>query len=390
MTDLESDRVERKEGLSDGDRLRQAICAYSNDLPGHGKPGVLFIGVNDQGHPTGASITDELLLFLGGIRAEGKILPLPIMTVEKRKLLGTDVAIAIVEPAYSPPVRFDGRVWVRVGPRRAIATADEERHLTEKRLSRNLPFDEQPIRGAVIGDLSTDYFRSNYLPQTVAEDVIAENGRSVDAQMASLRFVAPDLSTPTVAGLLVLGKDPQRWIPGAYIQFVRFDGNDLAAPIRNQKRFEKRLEHALEGLAYFLSFAIESKRLSEPGSMQHQDIFDYPIQALREVIYNAVMHRNYETSNAPVNIRWFNDRIEVSNPGGLYGRVTPQNFDRVNDYRNPTVAEAMHAFRYVERFGVGISRVKALLKTNENPAPEFCFETALTTVTIRRSSRFES
>ncbi len=133
LGDLESDRVERKESVSDNNKIRQAICAFANDLPDHQQPGVVFIGVRDNGTCANLPITDQLLLRLANMRSDGNIQPFPIMTVQKKLLDSCEVAVLEVQPAYNPPVRFNGRVWIRVGPRRATATADEERRLTEKR-----------------------------------------------------------------------------------------------------------------------------------------------------------------------------------------------------------------------------------------------------------------
>ena len=119
LSEGESDRVEFKESLGGGTReaLREAICAFANDLPRHGKPGVIFVGVRDSGEVTGLSVTDKLLQNLSGIKTEGNVVPLPSMTVEKRTLHGKDVAVISVQPSDSPPVRFRGSVRVRVGPR---------------------------------------------------------------------------------------------------------------------------------------------------------------------------------------------------------------------------------------------------------------------------------
>lgn len=81
LDDLESDRVERKVAPTDGDRLREAVCALANDLPGHGVPGVLFIGVDDRGTPTGLAITDQMLQTLASIRDDGNVLPFPSLDV---------------------------------------------------------------------------------------------------------------------------------------------------------------------------------------------------------------------------------------------------------------------------------------------------------------------
>ncbi|MGF1663072.1 MAG: ATP-binding protein [Kineosporiaceae bacterium] len=94
----------------------------------------------------------------------------------------------------------------------------------------------------------------------------------------------------------------------------------------------------------------------------------------------------YEATNAPVRILWFDDRVEVSNPGGPFGTVTSQNFDRVNDYRNPSIAAALKTLGYVNRFGRGIERMRAQLRANGNPDPEFDVDPSTWRVTFRRAS----
>lgn len=96
----------------------------------------------------------------------------------------------------------------------------------------------------------------------------------------------------------------------------------------------------------------------------------YPVPAIRELLMNAVMHRDYE-SNAPVRFYWFSDRIEIQNAGGLYGAVTPATFPDQNDYRNPKIAEAMKTLGYVNTFGRGIARAQRLLRENGNPPARF-------------------
>src|SRR6266481_4521128 len=138
LDDLESDHVERKSSIANKDKICEAICAFANNLPNHQHSGVLFIGVNDNGTCAHFPISDQLLLTLSELRSNGNILPFPRMDVQKRVLKGCEVAVIIVEPSDDPPVRFNGRIWIRVGPRRAIATQQEERHLVEKRRFKNL------------------------------------------------------------------------------------------------------------------------------------------------------------------------------------------------------------------------------------------------------------
>jgi ATP-dependent DNA helicase RecG len=163
VDELESDRVERKASLADSDRVCQAICAFANDMPNHPLPGVVFVGVNDDGTCAGLEISDQLLQNLAHLRSDGNTLPIPSMTVQKRTLKGCEMAV-VVQPSFAPPVRYKGRVWIRVGPRRAIASADEERRLIEKQRAGNLPFDITAVLPASLDDLDLDLFSRHYLP----------------------------------------------------------------------------------------------------------------------------------------------------------------------------------------------------------------------------------
>lgn len=101
LNETESDLAERKETWQGDapDKGRQAVCAFANDLPDHGRPGVLFVGAKDDGSPSRLSITDELLRTLADIKTDGQILPPPTLLVEKRILEGTEMAVVTVQPA---------------------------------------------------------------------------------------------------------------------------------------------------------------------------------------------------------------------------------------------------------------------------------------------------
>jgi len=116
LNDLESDLVERKASMSDRDRIRQAICAYANDLPHHRKPGFIFVGANDDGSCAKLSITDDLLLELSYMKDDGKIQPFPSIFVEKTVFDDCEMAVVKVEPSIAPPVRLNGVTWIRAGP----------------------------------------------------------------------------------------------------------------------------------------------------------------------------------------------------------------------------------------------------------------------------------
>jgi ATP-dependent DNA helicase RecG len=106
------------------------------------------------------------------------------------------------------------------------------------------------------------------------------------------------------------------------------------------------------------------------STLQEKMVYNYPRWAIRELMMNAIMHRDYQ-SNAPIRLYQYEDRIEIMNPGGLYGNARPENFPTVNDYRNPVIAEAMKVMDYVNMFSRGVGRVQEVLRENGNAEAVF-------------------
>lgn len=388
LSDVESDLVERKESWKGDapDKGRQAVCAFANDLPNHGRAGVLFVGAKDDGTPSDLRITDELLLTLSDIRTDGNILPPPSIQVEKCVLRGAEMAVVTVQPSDAPPVRYKGRIWVRCGPRRATATPQEERILNERRRFRDIPFDIQPVSSCKLSDLSRVLFEQEYLPYAFAPDVIDADVRTYEEQLAACRMIASSQEpVPTILGLLVLGLSTRDWIPGAYIQFLRIDGLSLSDRIIDEATIDGDLGQVLRRIDEKVD-AHNRNQVDIHSADRETRVSPYPKVALQQLIRNAVMHRTYEITNAPVQVIWFNDRIEISNPGGPFGRVTRENFGKpgITDYRNPNLADAMKVMGYVQRFGIGIQTARTELKKNGNPDLEFQVEPMTVLVTVRR------
>jgi len=202
LAELESDRVERKQSLR-GDAtttVREAVCAFANDMPGHGAPGVVFIGARDDGSPlAGFEVTDQLLRQLADIKTDGNIAPPPTLLVEKRHLAGADFAVVTVWPCDTPPARYKGRIHVRWGPRRGLASAQDERILNERRRHRDRPYDIQPLGDATLDEMDRLRFEQEYLPSLVARDVLAANDRSIEQKLAVTKMVVSDAEPVTFA-----------------------------------------------------------------------------------------------------------------------------------------------------------------------------------------------
>ena len=119
-------------------------------------------------------------------------------------------------------------------------------------------------------------------------------------------------------------------------------------------------------------------------TMRERMVSTYPFIALHELLVNAVLHRSYD-SNSPVRFYWFSDRIEIQNPGGLYGEANQENFPNQSSYRNPIVAEALRVLGFANRFGSGVKRAQSALKKNGNPPAEFKFDQHYVLATVRLS-----
>ena len=372
LSDIESDRIERTTSTTNTDKLGKAICAFANDLPNHNLPGYLIIGVDDK---TGqvidtVKISDQLLQNLAAIKTDGNLQPQVSLTVEKVPLPEGDVAVVTVQPCQFTPVRYEGRIWVRNGHRKCIASEADEKLLLEKRTSRMLTFDALPCFDATIDDIDISAFRQIYLPKAFPDEVLRTDSRTVEQQMQALGYFNVKYNCPTFAGVIMFGKRPEQFLPGSYVQYVRFSGTDRAGEIKSEYKFAGNLVKILSQLDTFVDATITNRRPVPVSALREEMVVDYPHWATRELLMNAICHRDYE-GNGPVQFYQYDDRIEIMNPGGLYGKATPENFPYVNDYRNGVVAEGMKVLGFVNRYSRGVQAVQDELRTNGNGEADF-------------------
>ena len=135
-----------------------------------------------------------------------------------------DVLVIEVSPSNYPPVRYKGRVWIRVGATKAVANETEERRLIEKRSSSARPFDALPCYQSNINDdLALPIIQLNYLPTAINAQILAANHRDLKQQLASLRLYDLKNDTPTNAAILLFGLNVPYYFAGAYIAYIRID-----------------------------------------------------------------------------------------------------------------------------------------------------------------------
>ena len=370
----EGDLVEWKESAK-GDAVPKAICAFANDLHDRRKPGVVFVGADDKkGKPTGLAIDEELLNNLAGVRSEGNILPPPSLRVTPLATEGGRVACVQVMPSVSPPVQFKGRIYVRDGASTRVAVAADEHVLAEKRRLRDAPFELRPFPAASMEkDLDLQYFEKKYLPALVPPEVLAENDRSLEQRLAASKMIAgADDPTPTALGLLVAGVNAREFLSGAHVQFLRIDGDELGENIIDAEEIygnisqvvrdsEKKMRAYNRVAVKYVTVPLEERS------------WLYPPAALEQIFRNAILHRSYEKMTSPVDIRWYNDRVEIISPGGPFGAPPGPDFPPkgLQEYRNPGLAEAMKALELVQRYGTGVDQARRAMEKNGNPPPEY-------------------
>jgi len=280
LTDLESDRVERKSSLSQKDKIKRTICAFANDLPGNNLPGIIFIGAKDDGTCANIKITDDMIREIANIRSDGNILPPPVITVKKEVIEKCELAVITVEPSIQPPVRYNGKIFVRVGSTTQVAKHQEEIRLIERQRNYNLPFDYREVRDSTKEDLNIELIDKGYIPFAISSEILTKNKRNKEEQYKSLRFLSKN-GIPTYGSIIIFGKSPLDWVPGSYIQFLRIEGERLIDPIKNEKKIEGPLFEILRILDELIKINI-STNINVSSADKENKIPDYPLVAIQQ------------------------------------------------------------------------------------------------------------
>ena len=197
-----------------------------------------------------------------------------------------------------------------------------------------LTFDAAPCLHSTIDDLDIPLFQTGFLYKIFKNRILEQEKRPIKQQLASLNLYSIVYDCPTVAGILLVGKDPVRIFHGAYIQYVKFEGQNRASKILDERQFSGNFITMLRELDGFVKN-----------------------DTIRELIVNNIMHRDYQT-NAPSKFYEYADRIEIDNPGNLYGKVNVDNLFNETDYRNPIIAQAVKELGYANRIGCGLNRLE--------------------------------
>jgi len=175
--------------------------------------------------------------------------------------------------------------------------------------------------------------------------------------------------TPTHAGLLLFGKDPTRYIRGAFITAAQFAGQQMGDVFTRQEISGALPDQIRKAETFLIDHLRHEVRLT--GAMQRDEQFTIPLEAAREVLVNAVAHRDYSIQGDGIRLYLFADRMEVTSPGKLPGPVTLANMVDERFSRNSIIVQVLADMGFIERLGYGIDRILSLMQAGELPAPEF-------------------
>lgn len=379
----EGERLERTAWFDfDGLRrkLGRALCAFANDLSDVQTPAYFLIGVNDDkagGGLSGYRYRDEDEQKIVNWLRDGLIRPEVSVGIDRFQSEAGDVLALRVAASASAPHRFDQKIWVRLGNSTSEANPTQETRIHDARRHRaGLSFDCMPCSRASMDDLDMEAFYF-YRALTVSPDTIEANHRPLPLQLAALNLFDLKAQAPTYAGLVCFGKTTQAgykkgMAAGAgLVQFDQYDGFTLADEVVQSLEINTNLYAAREKIDAWIDAHI-TQRTYQVGT-EEQVRINYPKKALRELIYNAVAHRDYALS-ATLQIRWFNDRVEIQSPGTLFPPAHLDNFQNgVASRRNPAILDVMREIKMIERRGSGIGRAQLWLAQNGNPPAEFEF-----------------
>ena len=231
------------------------------------------------------------------------------------------------------------------------------------------PFDETICREAgyeAIDEREVKDFLKNKaikikvdIPRVPIKDFLVNTLKVVKKEDGELR--------PTHAGLLFFGKDPSEYIPQNEIRIARFRGVTRIEFI-DSKEIKGPFYKMLDDVEAFLK---RNKRIaSKVVEFKRVDIPEYPYEAIREAIINAIAHRDYTRRGAPIIISIFDDRVEISNPGGLLPGLNIKNLEGRHETRNEKICSIFHHTMDMEKFGTGIRKMKRLTKEHGLSEPE--------------------
>jgi ATP-dependent DNA helicase RecG len=357
----EGQRLELKRSLAELERGVRTVAAFANTEGGH-----LLFGVRDSGEIIGVTVgrtTRERVVNMIRDNTDPVLYP----SVEYVEVQGTTVIVATVEESDSKPHLAFGRAYRRVGAVDVQMTRDEYERLLLQR--RQVEFDCQLVEAATYADLDEAKLEW-YIRQRAERRGVRAPATSPQETLINLGALVGEGGelVPTKGGLLFFGGDPQRFIPHSEVRIARFKGTTMGHFI-DSADLRGTLPAMIDEAEHFIRR--NTRVAAKVVGFKRREISEYPYEAVREAICNAVCHRDYFMDGSTVRIMIFDDRIEVNSPGPLPPGVTVENIDRKHVLRNKLIANYLYDIYYIEKWGTGITKMRRLMREHGLAEPVF-------------------
>ncbi|MDI3311376.1 MAG: putative DNA binding domain-containing protein, partial [Thermoanaerobacterium sp.] len=356
----ENSYIEFKEEEIKAKDLAEEIVAFSNS-----EGGIILIGVDDEGNIKGIknSKLEETVMNI----CRNNCIPNVIPSYESIEVDGKTIAIITIPKGLNKPYyTSDHKYYIRVGTTKRIASKEELLRLFET--SGSLHFDISPVEGTSINDLNIDIIRDYFMKYNTF-DLFEESKESVERILLNADILKEydGKKVCTVGGLLVFGKNPEKYLPQNGVSFAHFNGNEITDELIDKKIITGRIQDVAEQLMV----VIKNNMLTPSviNGLKREEREEYPMIVMREAIVNSLVHRNYSISGSKIRVLMYNDRIEFRSPGRLPNTVTIEKMKIGVSYaRNPFLVKYMENMRYIDQLGRGIPMI--LKKMNELGARE--------------------
>jgi ATP-dependent DNA helicase RecG len=366
----EGQHREFKRLIDNPESVAGEIVAFANS-----EGGAIYVGVDDDGRIIGLSDADTTFQSLTNICRDRCIPPISPV-IEQHTVSDQDIIVLTVRPELnrSKPYRTaGGRFYIRTGKDKKDATGRELIRIAQA--AGELHYDESPVYGTGLADLSRSAFSAYHQLQfgLTLEEQTEQSGVDVSTLLRNLRLLH-DLDGEqalSVAGLLVFGEAPQRYMPHSRLSAVAFAGDNEDSDILDRREISGRLPAIIDDTRAFLERNIRAP--AREHGFGREDILLYDRKAVGEAVINAVAHRDYSLSGSQTRLFLFRDRLEVRSPGRLPNSVTLDNIKLgVHVERNRTIATLLTQLGYMSAIGTGVPRlIIRLSRALSGREPEF-------------------